>query len=181
MMKMRTAVREGWAVNIRPETQADEAAIAVVVEQAFGQANEAQLIERIRLSDRYIPSLALVAERKGAVVGHILFSYVDLVGDETRRILALAPVAVQPAFQKQGIGSDLVQAGLTVADSMGEALVVVLGHPEFYPRFGFKPSVHYAIASPFPVPETVFMIKPLQHFHTAYRGNVVYPPAFDNV
>jgi len=165
-------------MNIRPETESDHAAIADVVTEAFGQANEAQLIDRIRHSDRYVPSLSIVVERDGAVVGHILFSYVDLVSEETRRILALAPVAVQPVFQNQGMGGELVEAGLAVADSMEEALVVVLGHPQFYPRFGFEPSVHYAIKSPFPVPENVFMVKPLKHFHSKYRGNVVYPPAF---
>lgn len=168
-------------MKLRPETESDYAAIATVVTQAFGQANEAQLIDRIRSSDRYCPSLAIVAELEGAIVGHILFSYVDLVSEESRSILSLAPVAVQPALQKQGIGSALVQAGLTVADSLGEALIVVLGHPQFYPRFGFKPSVEYAIESPFPVPDAAFMVKPLQHFHTAYRGRVVYPPAFNNV
>lgn len=166
-------------MTIRPETSSDHAAIAAVLTQAFGQAHEAQLVDRIRQSDRYIPSLSLVAERHGAVVGHILFSYVDLVSNETRRILALAPVAVQPAFQTQGIGSALVSAGLTIADSMGEALVVVLGHPLFYPRFGFTPAVQYAINCPFPVPVDVFMVKPLQHFQPAYRGNVVYPSAFN--
>ncbi|MBD2075938.1 N-acetyltransferase [Phormidium sp. FACHB-592] len=168
-------------MKLRPETESDYAAIATVVTQAFGQANEAQLIDRIRSSDRYCPSLALVAEQEGAIVGHILFSYVDLVGEESRSILSLAPVAVQPAVQKQGIGSALVQAGLTVADSLGEALIVVLGHPQFYPRFGFKPSVEYAIESPFPVPDAAFMVKPLQHFHVAYRGRVVYPSAFNDV
>ncbi|MBW4468877.1 MAG: N-acetyltransferase [Stenomitos rutilans HA7619-LM2] len=114
------------------------------------------------------------------MVGHILFSYVDLVSDETRRILALTPVAVLPTYQNHGIGSALVNAGLTIADSMGEALVVVLGHPLFYPKFGFAPSIQYAIAAPFPVPEDVFMVKPLKHFQPMYRGNVVYPPAFND-
>lgn len=84
-------------MNIRPEAPSDHAAIADVLTQAFGQVNEAQLVDRIRQSDRYIPSLSLVAEQDGAVVGHILFSYVDLVSSETRRILSLAPVAVKPA------------------------------------------------------------------------------------
>ncbi|MBW4690623.1 MAG: N-acetyltransferase [Lyngbya sp. HA4199-MV5] len=177
-------------MNIRPETPADHTAIADVLTQAFGQANEAQLVDRIRQSDRYIPSLSLVAESDRVIVGHILFSYVDLVSNdlatkdlasgETRRILALAPVAVQPDVQKQGVGSALVNAGLTIADAREEALVAVLGHPSFYPRFGFVPSVQYAIACPFPVPEDVFMVKPLQQFQPIYRGKVVYPSAFND-
>lgn len=167
-------------MNIRPETSIDHTAIAAVLTQAFGQAKEAQLVDRIRQSDRYIPSLSLVAESGGAIVGHIVFSYVDLVSDETQRILALAPVAVQPHVQRQGIGSALVNAGLTIADASGEALVVVLGHPSFYPRFGFRPSVQYAITCPFPVPEDVFMVKPLQHFQPVDRGKVIYPAAFED-
>ncbi|MBW4689543.1 MAG: N-acetyltransferase [Komarekiella atlantica HA4396-MV6] len=165
-------------MNIRSETLLDYPAIAEVNTLAFGQENEAKLVEEIRYSDRYISELSLIAEVEGIVVGHILFSYIDLVGEETLQVLGLAPLAVHPQFQRLLIGSKLVEAGLERANARGEAMVIVLGHPHFYPRFGFKPSVDYQVESPFPVPEDVFMVKPLQNYQEKYKGKVVYPPAF---
>ncbi|MEH2179793.1 GNAT family N-acetyltransferase [Nostoc sp.] len=168
-------------IHIRCETLLDYTAIAEVNTLAFGQENEAQLVEKIRYSDRYISELSLVAEIENVVVGHILFSYIDLVGKETLQVLGLAPMAVNPQFQRQGVGSALVQTGLEKAHTKGEAIVIVLGHPQFYTRFGFQPSVVYEIESPFPVPEDVFMVKPLQSYQKKYKGKVVYPAAFDGV
>jgi putative acetyltransferase len=168
-------------MNIRSETLLDYPAIAEVNTLAFGQENEAKLVEEIRRSDSYIAELSMVAEVEGVVVGHILFSYINLVGAETLQVLGLAPMAVSPQFQRKGIGSELVQAGLERANVRGEAMAIVLGHPQFYTRFGFKPSVDYEIESPFPVPENVFMVKPLQNYQKKYKGKVVYPPAFDGV
>ncbi|MBX9255754.1 N-acetyltransferase [Desmonostoc muscorum CCALA 125] len=168
-------------MNIRRETLTDYPAIAEVNTLAFGQDNEAKLVEQIRCSDRYIPELALVAEIEGAVVGHILFSYIDLVHEQTLKILGLAPLAIRPEFQRQGIGSALIKAGLEIAEVNKEAIVIVLGHPEFYTRFGFQTSVIYGIESPFPVPEEFFMVKTLESYQERYKGKVVYPPTFDGV
>ncbi|MBG1262029.1 GNAT family N-acetyltransferase [Nostoc commune] len=168
-------------INIRCETLPDYTVIAEVNTLAFGQENEAKLVEEIRHSDRYIPELSLVAEVENVVVGHILFSYIGLVGEETLQVLGLAPLAVHPKFQRQGIGSALIKAGLEIAEAKKEAIVIVLGHPEFYTRFGFQPSVVYEIESPFPVPEEFFMVKPLQSYQESYKGKVVYPAAFDGV
>jgi putative acetyltransferase len=168
-------------MNIRSETIRDYPAIAKVNALAFGQENEAKLVEEIRHSHRYIPELSLVAEVEDAVVAHILFSYIDLVGEETLQVLGLAPMAVLPHFQRQGIGSALVQAGLEIANARTEAIVIVLGHPPFYTRFGFEPSVNYGIESPFPVPKEFFMVKPLQSYQENYKGKVVYPSAFEKV
>jgi putative acetyltransferase len=165
-------------MDIRSESLPDYAAIAEVNILAFGQQNEAKLIEEIRGSQGYIPELSLIAEVDNIIVGHILFSYIDLIGEESLQVLSLAPLAVLPKFQKQGIGSALVKAGLEKADAIKEALVIVLGHPHFYQRFGFQPSVNYKITSPFPVPEDIFMVKPLQNYQEKYQGKVVYPPAF---
>ncbi|HEY9747487.1 MAG TPA: N-acetyltransferase [Allocoleopsis sp.] len=165
-------------MQIRTETPADYPAIADILLQAFGQDAEALLVERIRQSDRYIPELSLVAEKEGVVVGHLLFSYIDLVGVETLPVLGLAPLAIHPDYQRQGIGSALVQAGLAKAEDQGEAIAIVLGHPPFYSRFGFEPSVNYGIASPFPVPPEFFMVKFLKPVPQEFLGKVSYPSAF---
>jgi putative acetyltransferase len=167
--------------NIRAETKLDYPAIAEVNTLAFGRKNEAKLIEKIRTSQNYIPELSLVAEIEGKIVGHILFSYINLLFEEELQVLSLAPMAVYPQFQKQGIGSNLVKIGLEIADNKGEKMVIVLGHPDFYPRFGFQPAVNYQIESPFSVPDDVFMVKTLANYQERYRGKVVYPPAFLDV
>ncbi|MBD2625256.1 GNAT family N-acetyltransferase [Trichormus variabilis] len=168
-------------MNIRCETLLDYPAIAEVNTLAFQGENEAKLIEKIRSSDRYIPELSLVAEIQSKVIAYILYSYIDLVGKEILPVLGLAPLAVHPEFQKQGIGSTLVKASLEIADTRGDAIVIVLGHPAFYTRFGFQPSVDYQIESPFPVPANVFMVKTLSSYDDKYKGKVVYPPAFNGV
>jgi putative acetyltransferase len=168
-------------MNIRCENRSDYPAIAELNRLAFEQENEAKLVESIRHSDCYIPELSLVAELNGAIAGHILFSYINLVGQENLQVLGLAPVAVRPEFQRQGVGSALVRAGLEAAEARGELMVIVLGNPQFYSRFGFESSVSYGIESPFPVPAEVFMIKPLKNYQGKYRGKVVYPPAFNGL
>jgi putative acetyltransferase len=168
-------------MNIRCETLLDYQKIAEVNHLAFGQENEAQLIVEIRKSDRYIPELSLVAEVDNNIAGHILFSYIDLVIESSVKILpvlSLAPIAVLPQFQKQGIGTALIQAGLEKADEMQEKMVIVLGSPSFYNRFGFVSSVIYEIESAFKVPADFFMVKPLENYQSTYKGKVVYPSAF---
>jgi putative acetyltransferase len=168
-------------MKICSENVSDYPAIAEVNTLAFGRKEEAQLIAAICNSQFYIPELSLIAEIEGKLVGHILFSYIQLVNEASLQVLGLAPMAVHPQFQRQGIGSALVTAGLQLADRKGEALVIVLGHPQFYTKFGFQPSVKYQIASPFPVPEEVFMVKTLSGYEEKYQGKVVYPPAFNTV
>lgn len=168
-------------MQIRSEQPSDYLAISETILQAFEQDNEVRLVQEIRNSDRYIPNLSLVAEANGVIVGHILFSYIDLINDVTDKVLGLAPLAVRSQFQNQGIGSILVREGLTRADAMGESITVVLGHPQFYTRFGFKPSVGYGIVSPFTVPTDFFMVKTLKSYQDTQRGKVIYPPAFAGV
>ncbi len=168
-------------IRISPETAADYQDVVNINEQAFRQINEAQLVEKVRKSDRYIPELSLIAKIDGVSIGHILFSYIDLVGAEKFRVLGLAPMAVLPQFQNQGVGKKLITTGLEIADKKGEPLVIVLGHSWFYPKFGFVPSTNYQIESPFPVPEAAFMAKPLSDYQEKYRGKIIYPPAFSDV
>lgn len=169
------------SIQIRPEKSSDYPLITQINEQAFGRPNEARLIELIRQSQHYIPELSFVAEDQGTVVGHILLSWIDLVGEKTYPVLGLAPLAVQPAFQKQGIGSQLVQVSLNQAELRGDSLVIVLGEPNFYSKFGFQPSVNYQIQSPFPIPSEYFMVKPLKNHQNFYQGTVVYPSFFSQV
>lgn len=143
---------------IRSETASDIARIHDVNERAFGQPGEAKLVDALR--ERATPFLSFVAEDDGAVVGHICFSPVTIAGVE-RLILGLAPMAVAPERQNQGIGSQLVRNGLDECRRAGAAAVVVLGHPEYYPRFGFRPASTAGLRSEYDVPDPVFMVLPL--------------------
>ncbi len=141
---------------IRQETAADIAAIHAVNAAAFETTAEADLVDSLRA--RAADVISFVAERDGEIVGHILFSPVSLASSPELKIMGLAPMAVAPSHQRSGIGSALVRAGLEQCKRQGAAAVVVLGHPAYYPRFGFVPSVRYGIDSEYDVPQDVFML-----------------------
>jgi len=139
-------------VRVRPEEPADRAAIRAVVLEAFRaddhpEPPEADLIEALRDSDAWLPALSVVAERDGVVVAHALLTRVT-VGDEARPALALGPVAVRPARQGHGLGTAVVRAALDTARDAGETLVVVLGEPEYYGRFGFTGAAAQGFTGP---------------------------------
>lgn len=166
-------------MTTRAERTKDAAVIRAVHLAAFPTPAEADLVERIRASIGFVPDLALVAEDPGGVIiGHLLLSYVSLAGEP---VLALGPMAVLPELQGQGVGSALVVAALDAAETREEPLVVVLGHPWFYPRFGFRPASRYGIFPSAPWPDAAFMAKPLTTYRGDLRGRVTYPPAFDGV
>ncbi|GAA0315944.1 N-acetyltransferase [Bacillus carboniphilus] len=171
--------------TIRPEKIDEYIVIKDINDLAFGGEGEGKLVEAIRNSDHFIPELSLVAEdENGRVIGHILFStiHIETTTGELVPTLGLAPMAVLPEYQNKGIGSLLVKSGLERAKDLGYAHVAVLGHPNFYPKFGFVPSVQYEIESPFPVPAEVFMVQELvEGSLKGLRGKVVYPPAFSAV
>ena len=128
-------------IVIRSEQLADHAAIANVNREAFGQEGEPRLVAALRDAEGFDPQLSLVALHDDAVVGHILFSPIEIVRDGGDvPAVALAPMAVLLEFQKQGIGSALVRAGLKACGRAGYRMVVVLGHADYYPRFGFTPA-----------------------------------------
>jgi len=150
---------------------------------AFGQENEARLVENIRRLPNFNSALSLVAIESDRLVGHILFSEIAIAisrGDVTA--LALAPLAVLPQFQNQGIGSRLVREGLKQCQILGYKVVIVLGHPNFYPRFGFAPAINKGLRSPFSVPDEAFMVLELvPGALTGISGTVKYSSPFDNV
>ncbi|MBT2636949.1 N-acetyltransferase [Bacillus sp. ISL-39] len=170
---------------IRPENTGDVTGIRELNVLAFNNGeNEASLVELIRESEHFISNLSLVAVKDdGEIIGHILFSVIHLVTDEgTVATLGLAPMAVKPNYQNSGIGSDLVKEGIKACKDLGYEHVLVLGHPNFYPRFGFSPTSQFGILPPFPVPEEVFMALELKKDSlTGLQGKIEYPPAFHAV
>lgn len=170
-------------LNIRAEAPGDEGAIYAVNQLAFSGEAEPRLVDAIRRSDCFIPALSLVAEEDGAVVGHILVSRVGVQTESgLAPALALAPLAVHPDRQNRGIGGALVRAALGRARALGHDLVIVLGHPGYYPRFGFRLASEFGLECPFPGANEAFMALALQTGERPRpRGLVAYPPAFDEV
>ena len=169
--------------ELRPEQPDDYAAIDEVNRAAFGQEAEGRLVAAIRDADGFDPALSLVAIRDNRVVGHILFSPILIETDAGDvPALALAPMAVLPEYQRRGIGSELVRGGLDACRERGHRIVVVLGHPDFYPRFGFTPAGRHGVRCPFDVPEEVFVVLGLHAGALCGTTGVVrYPPAFNEV
>ena len=167
-------------ITVRAETAEDIPALRRVNELAFGQPNEADLVDALRAAAR--PHISLVAASEGRVVGHIFFSPVTLEAEDSASlILGLAPMAVLPEYQRQGIGSRLVREGLEECRRMGCDVVVVVGHPGYYPRFGFAPASRKGLRCEYPVPDEVFMVAELKPDALRGRGLVKYRPEFGGV
>lgn len=167
---------------MRRATPADREAIHRVESAAFGRVAEADLVDRVAASDRAVAALSLVAEVEGEVVGHVLFSHVAVSTEKGPcDVLALGPVAVHPDRQRAGIGSTLIRAGLLAADELGEPLVVVLGSPDYYQRFGFLPAGRMGLEPPAELPRANFLALPLAAHDPSIHGPVVYGPAWDGV
>jgi putative acetyltransferase len=168
-------------VTIRAETPRDRDAIRTVHRAAFGQEVEGRLVDRLRETGAWVPELSLVATQDGRVVGHILFSRVTIRrGLDRVPALALAPMAVVPECQRQGIGSALVRAAVAEARRLGHRLVVVVGHPDYYPRFGFVPAARRGIRAPFGAPDDAVMLLELEPggLADAPGAEVEYPAPF---
>ena len=161
---------------IRAEQLHDRAKVRIVNEAAFGRSDEADLIDRLRIEGAALASL--VAEMDSQIVGHILFSRMTV---ETAQgpvaAVSLAPMAVLPDHQGRQIGSQLVRRGLAELRGRGERIVIVLGHKEYYSRFGFSPEKARCLVSPFP-PEAFMAMELAEDALAGIRGSVRYPSAF---
>jgi putative acetyltransferase len=148
-------------LTIRCETPEDIPAIYHINTAAFGRPNEADLVDALRQHNAL--TISLVAVQDSRLVGHIAFSPVTITSDTiTIDAIGLAPMAVLPEFQRQGIGSQLVEAGLTACHNTPYGIVVVLGHPHYYPRFGFTPAKPHGIVWEHDAPDEAFMVHELR-------------------
>ncbi len=164
-------------MRIRPEAPKDLAAVRAVNEAAFGTSTEADIVDTLRGTAQ--PLVSLVADLDGSVVGHILFSPVTLDAPSGLKLMGLGPMAVLPQHHGQGIGSALVAEGLKHCAALGCDAVVVLGHPDYYPRFGFETASKHGIGSDYDVLDEVFMIKELKPGSLrGVSGKVSYDEAF---
>ena len=174
---MSVSNNEHPAVNhIRAEQPGDSLAIDEVVRQAFGQQDEVTLVQALREGGYNL--LSLVAEKEGRIVGHLLFTRLPIEGEhQSWNAVALAPLAVSPAWQKTGIGSALVREGLKQLQESGETIAVVLGHEHYYPRFGFSAELAEVLLAPFSGPS--WMALELQPGAMKdVNGRVKYAPPF---
>ncbi|KUL96917.1 hypothetical protein DK26_02745 [Bosea sp. WAO] len=166
----------GEAVDIRAATAADHDAIAALNRAAFGSDEEVGIIQRLRGDD--LVAVELVAVRAGAIIGHILLSALPTTMDgRPVSALALAPMAVLPGRQGKGIGGRLIEAALNEARRLGYAAVIVLGHPDYYPRFGFSAALARKLAAPFSG-EAFMALELVPGALAGQAGTVAYPPAF---
>ena len=166
-------------IVIRHETLADFEAIRKVNLRAFEQSNEGNIVDALRVAGAL--SISLVALHDNQIVGHIAFSPVSIEsGDGSFTALGLGPMAVLPEHQNEGVGSQLVEAGLKECLRLGHEIVIVVGHPEYYPRFGFVPAGPSGIKWEHEVPEDAFMFVELNAGALAGRTGVVkFHPAFN--
>lgn len=156
-------------IAIRRERPGDEPAIHRVNESAFGGRDEAAIVSALRANGAV--TLSLVAEVDGTVVGHILFSPVSI--DPAGAAVGLAPMAVMPGHQRRGVGGRLVREGLELLRASGHGAVVVLGHPEYYPRFGFVRATRFGLRCEFECPDEAFMALELSAGALANRSGLV--------
>lgn len=165
---------------IRAETGTHRAAVHALLVAAFPTVAEAELVDRLRAQAE--PFIALVAESDSELHGHIVFSPVHLDSDRSLSLLGLAPLAVAPTRQGQGVGAALVQAGLAACREQGAGAVCVLGDPAYYGRFGFKPAHLFGMRCTYPAPEGAFMLLELRAGYLEnHRGCLHYHAEFDRL
>jgi predicted N-acetyltransferase YhbS len=172
-------------IIIREERIKDYELSEIVVKKAFRNVEQSDhkehyLVSRLRKTNSFIPELSIVAEFKGEIVGHIMLTKLYIKNDANQYIsLALAPVSVLPEYQDRGIGTNLINKSINIAKKLGYKSVIVLGHENYYPRFGFKPASKWGIKAPFDVPDESFMALELNDGSLdGVTGTVVYAKEF---
>jgi putative acetyltransferase len=165
-------------IAVRLEAAADQLAVFRVNAAAFGREKEARLVDALRLSDASVPELSLVAEKNGVIVGYILFTKVEFTSNPDHRGLAIGPVSVAPDVQKLGIGGELIKTGIEKARKLGFDSVMLLGHPEYYPRFGFVPASNWNITTSYGAPNATFALELKQGALDHTAGEARYAKEF---
>ncbi len=147
----------------------------------FADHTEHILVARLRKGDAFIKELSLVATSEGRIIGHILFTKLDIVdGNKVYPSLGLAPLSVSPEFQRMGVGKLLMEEGLKRCTDLGYTSVILLGHPSYYPRFGFRKASDFNIRAPFPAPDEAFMaLELVPGSLSKVQGIVKYPKEFE--
>lgn len=170
---------------IRRESDADLPAVRDVHAAAFADPSapdripvEVGLLDALRADAGWLPALSMVAERDGRVVGHVVCTRGDVGGVS---VLGLGPLGVLPAHQRTGVGGALMHAVLGAADALGEPLVALLGHTDYYPRFGFRPATEYGVAAPDPHWGAYFQVRTLAAYHPDVRGPFTYAKPFNDL
>jgi putative acetyltransferase len=172
---------------IRRETPEDAAAVRAVHGTAFAVAEaadrvpvEADLVDALRATGAWLPALSLVcAGAEGEILGHVVCTRASI--DDEPAALGLGPLAVAPAWQRRGVGSALMHAVLGAADALDEPVVVLLGHTEYYPRFGFRPARELGITPPVAEWGAHFMARPLSAYRPSLRGPFAYAAPFNDL
>jgi len=167
-------------IQVREETREDMPVVRVVNRAAFARIQEADLVDQLRENCRDLLSLVAIVQKQ--IIGHILFSPVVISGAVGLvQGAGLAPVAVAPEFQRQGIGATLINAGIRRLEQKKSPFIVVLGHPEYYPRFAFAPAMIRGIRCELEVPEEAFMILVLDPvIMKDVQGTARYRPEFSD-
>ena len=166
--------------EIREESETDRDAIREMIQLAFGAEAEARLVDRLRSDGDAIVSVVAVQDRR--IAGHALFSRLPIHVEKGQALqaMALAPVAVRPGFQRRGIGTNLIRAGLDLCRNRDHRIVIVVGDPAFYTRFGFSAAKAQTLSSPY-AGESFMALELVAGALDGVAGTVIYPPAFDLV
>jgi putative acetyltransferase len=163
---------------IRRELPDDITAIHEVHTAAFETEVEANLVTALRATDAWLPPLSLVAEDHGRIVGHVVCTRAHVADMPA---LGLGPLGVRASHQKSGVGSALMHAVLGAADALDEPVVVLLGHTDYYPRFGFEPASRYGIEPPVASWGEHFQVRPLSTYDSSMRGAFAYVQPFNEL